>query len=93
MFTVTREMIVAFAKFFSIDLTDGSQEPGVIGSINNIAAGHSNGHKLAFLFDAPENRETFAPLRKAFFEAQGFPEPAYSNVHADQSVAGEGQSA
>lgn len=87
-FQPTEEMIQAYAEHFKIDLTDGSQRPGVEGSLIDVANGKSAGNKMAPLLDSPETREVFAPLREAFFYALGYTEmPAYSNVHSNGEVS------
>lgn len=67
-----------FAKFHGISLEDGSQYPGVLGSLKAWEAG--NGVLNANLVDAPSLREIFRPLREAYFKAQGHEVPEYSNV-------------
>ncbi len=63
---ITREMIEAYAKHYSIDLTDGSQVPGIIGSLNTWAAGYGT-------LDAAlvNGNPLFAPVVEAYFKAKG----------------------
>ncbi len=63
---ITRDMIEAYAKHYSIDLTDGSQEPGIIGSLNTWAAG--KGELDAALVNG---NPTFAPIVEAYYAAKG----------------------
>lgn len=67
-----------FARFHGISLEDGSQYPGVIGSLKAMEAG--KGTLNAHLVDAPSLREVFRPLREAYFKALGQEVPEYSNV-------------
>ncbi len=63
---ITREMIEAYAKHYSIDLTDGSQEPGVIGSLNTWAAGQ--GELDAALVNG---NPVFTSVVEAYYAAKG----------------------
>jgi len=63
---ITRDMIEEFAKHYSIDLADGSQEPGVVGSLNTWAEG--KGELDAKLVNG---NPTFAPVVEAYFKANG----------------------
>lgn len=63
---VTKQMVEEYAKRFDIDLADGSQEPGIIGSINTWAEGQ--GELDAKLVNG---NPTFAPVVEAYFKAKG----------------------
>lgn len=73
---VTKEMVEAYAKQYGIDLSDGTQKPGVIGALEDWVAGR--GEMNAFLTDAVVTRELFAPIREAYFRAHGVEMPPYS---------------
>lgn len=63
---ITREMIEAYAKHYSIDLTDGSQEPGVVGSLKTWESG--KGELDAKLVNG---NPIFAALVEAYYKANG----------------------
>lgn len=63
---ITREMIEAYAKHYSIDLTDGSQEPGVVGSLKTWESG--KGELDAKLVNG---NPIFTPVVEAYFAAKG----------------------
>lgn len=72
-------MVELFARLHDISLEDGTQYPGIVGTLKGWEAG--NGELDANLVDAPSLRETFAPLRAAYFKAKGVETmPEYSNV-------------
>lgn len=75
---ITLDMIKFFAAYEGTSLEDGTQFPGVIGSLTNWENGQ--GELNANLVDAPSLRDTFAPLREAYFAAKGQEAPEYSNV-------------
>ena len=75
---ITQAMIEAYAKHHNIDLTDGSQVPGVIGTLNTWADGQ--GELDATLVDSAEYAELFAPLRTAYFAAHGVENPPLSRI-------------
>lgn len=67
-------MINMFARFYEVKADDA-----VIGTLTDWENGR--GELNANLVDAPSLRETFAPLRAAYFKAKGVdPMPEYSNV-------------
>lgn len=76
---ITLDMIELFAKFNGISLEDGSQFAGVKGTLLDWEAGR--GTLAAELVDAPSLRDTFKPLREAYFKALGKDVPEYSNVN------------
>ncbi len=78
MSVITLDMIQSFASFFGTSLEDGSQYPGVVGSLKEWEQGE--GELKAELTDAEATREVFAPLRSAYFKAKGVEEPALSQI-------------
>lgn len=75
---VTEEMIRAYAEHFEIDLEDGTQRDGVLGTLRLLEKGQ--GWLPAKLFDRELTRGVFATLRTAYFTALGREEPGYSAV-------------
>lgn len=72
-------MIELTARFYGTSLEDGTQYPGVVGTLRSWEAGR--GELDANLVDAPSLRAVFAPLREAYFAAKGVSQmPEYSNV-------------
>jgi hypothetical protein len=67
---ITKEMIEAYAAFFGTDLSDGSQEPGIIGSLNGWASG--SGELNAELVNG---NPVFAPIVEAYYAAKGVEVP------------------
>lgn len=76
---ITLDMVKMFALFHNVSLEDGSQFPGVVGTLGMWEKGM--GELNANLVDAPSLREVFKPLRDAYFTAQNQPIPEYSNVN------------
>lgn len=75
---ITLDMIKLFAAFHETSLEDGTQFPGIIGTLTGWEAGQ--GELNANLVDAPSLRDTFAPLREAYFAAKDMEAPEYSVV-------------
>ena len=67
---ITKEMIEAYAKRFSIDLTDGSQEPGILGTLQGWAVGEG-------VLDAElvNGNPLFEEVAKGYFAAKGVEVP------------------
>ena len=63
---ITKQMIETFAQHFNIDLADGSQEPGVIGSLNTWAEG--KGELDAALVNG---NPVFTELVESYYKANG----------------------
>lgn len=61
---VTKEMVEAYAKQFDISLEDGSQEPGVVGSLEGLASGQGT------LPDFMREDEVFSDVVKAYDSAK-----------------------
>lgn len=78
MSVITNDMVEAYARFHDISLEDGSQYPGVLGSLKAWEAGV--GELNAHIVDAPSLRDIFKPLRDAYFAAKGVEVPEYSKV-------------
>lgn len=91
MSVITLDMIREYAKFYSINLDDGSQYPGVIGSLVGWEEG--KGELNAYLMDSPETNPVFNPLREKYYKANGVEVPPLSQVHIDKSEPGAGLSA
>jgi hypothetical protein len=67
---ITKAMIEAYAARYEIDLADGSQEPGIVGSLNMWAEG--KGELDAKLVNG---NPLFDELRAAYAKANGYEEP------------------
>ncbi len=67
---ITKAMIEAYAKRFSIDLTDGSQEAGIVGSLQML--GNGQGELDAQLFNG---NEILYPVTEAYYAAKGVEVP------------------
>ncbi len=67
MSVITLDMIRAFAAFMGTSLEDGTQFPGVVGSLEAWEQGV--GELKSDLVDSDENREVFAPLVAAYSAA------------------------
>lgn len=63
---ITKQMVEEYAKHFGIDLADGSQEPGIVGSLNTWAEG--KGELDAALVNG---NPTFAPVVEAYYKSNG----------------------
>lgn len=63
MSVINDEMVKEYAAHFNIDLADGSQRPGIEGTLASWEKGE--GELVADLVD----RETFLPLKEAYFAA------------------------
>jgi len=63
---ITKDMIEAYAKHYSIDLTDGTQEAGIVGSLTDWAEG--KGELDSALVNG---NPVFAPIVEAYYKAKG----------------------
>lgn len=77
-------MIREYAKFYSISLEDGSQYPGVVGSLLTWEEGR--GELTPYLTDSPEMNPIFNPLREKYYQSLGQEVPPLSEVHGEESV-------
>lgn len=75
---VSFDMIEKFAAHYGTSIEDGTEIPGIVGTLRGWEAGV--GELDASLVDAEATREVFAPLRKAYFAAKGVEEPPVSQV-------------
>jgi len=91
---ITLDMINAFAVAHEISLEDGSQYPGVIGSLLTIEQGGGTlQDKLGELVQSEEHKETFAPLVKAHQDAIAARQAAASQEQESHSTEGQEQAA
>ncbi|MDD5726804.1 MAG: hypothetical protein PHC53_05395 [Patescibacteria group bacterium] len=63
---ITKQMVEEYAMHHDIDLTDGSQEPGIIGTLNTWADGQGE-----LDADLVNGNPTFAPIVEAYYTAKG----------------------
>lgn len=68
---ISKELIKAYADFFAIDLTDGSQEAGIIGTLTMWYEG--KGELDGKLVD---NNPLFDDVKASYFKANGMEVPA-----------------
>lgn len=88
MVEITEAMVKVFAKRHNTEYSEGNL-PGLISSVSGYVNGGAGGEEIgqmsgdAFLFESPETRELFAPVRRAFeLRTAGHekPESQYSKV-------------
>lgn len=85
---ITEAMVKVFAKRHETEYSEGNL-PGLIASVSCYVTGGAGGEEVgqmsgdAFLFESPETRELFAPVRRAYeLRTSGAekPESQYSKV-------------
>lgn len=85
---ITEAMVKVFAKRHETEYSEGNL-PGLIASVSGYVTGGAGGEEVgqmsgdAFLFESPETRELFAPVRRAYeLRTSGAekPESQYSKV-------------
>ncbi len=88
MVEITEAMVKVFAKRHGTEYSEGNL-PGLIASVSGYVTGGAGGEEVgqmsgdAFLFESPETRELFAPVRRAYeLRTSGAekPESQYSKV-------------
>lgn len=88
MVEVTEKMVKVYAKRHNTEYSEGNL-PGLIASVSGYINGGAGGEDIgqmsgdAYLFESPETRELFAPVRRAFeIRTTGAekPESQYSRV-------------
>lgn len=70
MSVITLDMIKLFAKKMEQSLEDGSQYPGIVGTLELCEAGEGEIQgKFGELFTDEDSQEVFAPLKEAYLTA------------------------
>lgn len=68
---ITEKMVKIYAKRHNTEYTEDNL-PGLIGSVGGYISGGAGGQEVgqmsgdAYLFESPETRDIFAPVRRAF---------------------------